>query len=266
MTHHEGDLPDAELQSFVDGRMPVQRMERVARRLAADPLLAEMVAAYRQNDERLRTALTAAVGDTIPARLLEVVDRPGTASGFRRRAIAAVAAGLIAGGASIGLWAAGTGIRQRATIAHWDLVAAEAIHAHRMFAKDHAKPVDIAGVDRLELSEWLARQLGQPRLVIPDLQRRHFRLLGARLLPAGTDTAVLVMYENTFGERLSFYARNGQSGETVGRWLDQTGTGAFYWVDDGCSYVVTGLGDRRSVEELGRALMHEVEGGEPSPG
>jgi anti-sigma factor RsiW len=196
---------------------------------------------------------------------MEVVDRPRTDRPFSRAVAAVLAAAVVGGGVSIGWWTGDLFEAARSgTVAHWNAVAAEAIHAHRLYARDHARPVDIAGVERLELSEWLARQLDQPGLVVPDLSHRHFRLLGARLLPAGTDTAVLVMYENAFGERLTFYIRNGQSGQTKGRWLDDTGTGAFYWVDDGCSYVVTGLGDRQSVEDLGRAMMLEVEAGEPS--
>lgn len=269
MRNPQAEVPDAELQAFVDRRLAPERAAEIARRLAGDPLLASTVAAYRYNDDRLRAALRALAGDAVPARLADAIDRPVSTRAYerRRRVAAAIAAMLFVAAGSAGWWATGPfESGQNAAIERWNAVAVEAVYAHRLYAHDPANPVEMTGADRLELSGWLARHLDQPGFIVPDMTQKHFRLLGARLLPAGTDTAALVMYENGFGERLTLYVRNGQTGESGPRWIGQPGGGAFYWVDDGCSYVVTGLASRQSVEEFGRALMEQLEGSGPEQG
>jgi len=80
--------------------------------------------------------------------------------------------------------------------------------------------------------------------VVPDLTAVGFRLMGGRLLPAGDRAAAQFMYQNSNSERLTLYLRSGVGGETVFRYHQEGGVGAFYWSDEGFGYAIAAKADR----------------------
>jgi anti-sigma factor RsiW len=102
----EEPVTDAELQAYVDGRLPSAREPAVRAWLAAQPEAARRIVAYRAQADALRQALDGIAEEPVPA-LLDLrlqVSRRTRWAGLRPAASAACAAALLlAGGA--GGWA-----------------------------------------------------------------------------------------------------------------------------------------------------------------
>ena len=77
---------------------------------------------------------------------------------------------------------------------------ADALAAHRTFAVEVRHPVEVDAAQEAHLVQWLSKRLGRP-LVVPDLSATGYRLMGGRLLPAGSGAAAQLMYENGAGDR-----------------------------------------------------------------
>jgi anti-sigma factor RsiW len=66
------------------------------------------------------------------------------------------------------------------------------------------------------------------------------------------------MYENAGGQRLTVYLRADAAGETRFRYVEAGGIGAFYWIDDGFGYAVSGAPDRRALLRIAEAVYHQT--------
>ena len=94
--HSEMAFDDADLNGFVDGRIEPSRAAALAASLASDPEAGARMAAWRRQNESLRTMFASVLSEPVPVRLLPAVVPP------RRGALAAPAdedppAGRVAG-------------------------------------------------------------------------------------------------------------------------------------------------------------------------
>ena len=259
-TGYGGPLPIGEddLQAWVDGRLPPGRRVEVDAWLGANPDAAARLRGMAAQRETLRAALRARHDEPVPARLrvanLVATRRRMRWQGMRR--IAAAGAWLVLGGA---LGWAGHGLlpdrpTDRATILASSTrpMVAEAIAAHRVFAADLGRPVEVAAAQEAQLVHWLSNRLGRP-LAAPDLVPLGYRLMGGRLLAgAAGDPAAQLMYEDAGAARITVYLRADRAGGTGTefRYADDLaqGVAAFWWVDRGFGYAV-------SAEDLDRAAL-----------
>jgi anti-sigma factor RsiW len=233
---------EAELQAWVDRRLAAERQAEVETWLAAHPQERRRLEAYREQTERLRMALDAALDAAVP---------PGMTVGPRRRtrrwalALAAGLAGLVLGAG--GGWFAGQQAAHRP-----GGFALQAAVAHAVFAAENRHAVEVESAEAEHLNAWLGKRLGGP-LAAPDLSAVGYRLLGGRLLSTESGPAAQFMYEDGNGERLTLYLRADVTDEPEHAWRFEAegDTTVYYWVMDGRGLAVVGRQDRAKLEAAG---------------
>jgi anti-sigma factor RsiW len=255
----ERPIGEDDLQAFVDGRLPSARFEAIKVYLADQPSLAEQVEREIELRDALRARLAFKAQEPVPSRL-----RVANILASRRRApmvrpaVAAAIAWLAIGGVLGGFggvwWASAS--RGQDEMAN---AAGTAIAAHRIYVSERLHPVEVAADQEAHLVQWLSRRVGKP-LVAPNLNPQGYRLIGGRLLPAGSEAAALFMYENAGGGRLTLYTRSGGSEpHTAFRFETQDGVSAFSWIDNGLSYVVTAKVDRGELLPIAETIYKQFE-------
>jgi anti-sigma factor RsiW len=140
-------------------------------------------------------------------------------------------------------------------------IMADALAAHRTFAVEVRHPVEVEAAQEAHLVQWLSKRLGRP-LVVPDLSATGYRLMGGRLLPAGSGPAAQLMYENAAGDRLTVYVRPGVAGEASSYQHDNN-VGAFYRADEGLGCVIVGDADRGALSRAAERVYEQTFPGMP---
>ena len=246
MTPQGRPVEEDDLHARIDGQLPRERTEDADTYLAAHPEEQARFSQYAQQRQELRAAFAAQAGGPIPNRL-RVTHLLAQQRRRRRRQLGEIAAALcliVLGG--IGGWAARdlTGPPSSSSPgAVASVITADAIAAYRTFSVEVRHPVEVDAGQEAHLVQWLSKRLGR-QLVVPDLAAADYRLMGGRLLPAEDGPAAQFMYENGNGERLTLYLRTGVGGETVFRYHEEGGIGAFYWSDEGFGYAIAAKADR----------------------
>jgi anti-sigma factor RsiW len=258
----ERPIGEDDLQAYLDGRLDPGRLRTVEVYLDDSPATAGRVAQEAEHRQALRDRLAFKASEPIPARLrvahlMEAGRRPARF----RPAAAAAALVWLAIGLNIGLLGGaflGEGrppLRQAAAAS----AATDAITAYRTYVGERLHPVEVAADQEAHLVQWLSRRVGHP-LVAPKLSDQGYRLIGGRLLPAGAEPAALFMYQNDAGQRLTLYARSSPvQEETSFRFEARDGVSAFSWIDQGCSYVVTGSIGREELLGVAEAIYRQYE-------
>lgn len=281
MTTAQGDpLPIGEddLQAWIDGRLPADRRTEVEAWLAANPEAAARLRGMAAQRDTLRAALQAKHDEPVPARLrvanLVAQRRRARWQGLRRIAAtcAWLALGTALGWAGHGLLLPARAPDRAPPAASPRPMVAEALAAHRVFAADMGRPVEVAAAQEAQLVRWLSNRLGRT-LAAPDLAPLGYRLMGGRLLAgAAGDPAAQLMYEDTGGARLTIYLRADRAGGT-GTEFRYAGdaaqeVAAFWWVDRGFGYAVAAEGlDRAALLHLAETVHRQVAGApRPDPG
>ena len=257
-------IGEDDLQAYVDARLAPNRRAAVESYLQAHPDAAAQVSSYREQREALRDRLAFKAAEPIPSRLriahLAADRRPAVTRGLS--AVAASLAWVALGGAlgwSANEWAGRSAARAARPEAV--AVASKALVAYRTFAVEVVHPVEVTAAQEQHLVQWLSKRLGR-RLRAPDLNGLGFRLMGGRLLPAGTDPAAQFMYENRDGIRATLYMQAVDSEETGFRIAEDGSVRSFYWVGNGFGYVISAGLERDRLLPLAEAVYRQLE---PAP-
>lgn len=240
-------IDEGDLHARIDGRLTPERSAAVDAHLASDPELAQRWSQYAEQRAGLRAVFGDRSGEAIPPRLrvasLLARERVRRQQHWLRTAAAVLL--FLLGGA--GGWIArevwpNLGASASAMLA--STVSEEAIAAHRTFSVETRHPVEVGANEEAHLVQWLSKRIGH-RVIAPDLNGLGFHLIGGRLLPAESRPAAWFMYEDGKGTRLSCYFLSADPGrQTEFKYRNQNGIGAFYWVDEGLAYAITGNADR----------------------
>jgi anti-sigma factor RsiW len=124
--------------------------------------------------------------------------------------------------------------------------------AYATYASEVAHPVEIQASNEDHLEAWLSKRLGM-NLRAPKLEAVGFTLMGGRLLAGTHGPAAQFMYEDSVGRRLTLYVKTQEMGYDKSRsfkFAQEQEVNAFYWIEDGTGYVVSG--------NLGRADLLKV--------
>lgn len=258
-------IGEDELQAYVDQRLAGERLAAIEAHLAANPDLREQLVADRRLRGTLRGQLEAKANEPVPARLRIANIRAGRRArlaGTLLRAAAVIA--IFVAGAGGGWYAATLHSPSRVQTASLQTastatVTQGAVAAYRTFVVEVAHPVEVDAKQEAHLVQWLSRRLGRP-LVAPDLSRHGYRLMGGRLLPAGSGQAAQFMYDDQSGKRLTLYVRHAEGGtETAFRFLREGDTASFAWIDQGFGFVVTAMAAREELLPIAEAVYHRFE-------
>jgi anti-sigma factor RsiW len=242
-----------ELNAYVDGELPAERLGAVEAWLASHPDDAVKVAAWRQQAEFIRARYGAAVNEKPPQRL--DVDR------LTRRRYGALAAGiaatlmaLLAGGVA-GWTARGAMAANPSDLA---LFTSDALDAYRLYTVEVRHPVEVPGDQQPHLQDWLSKRVGS-QLRPPDLNKLGLKLVGGRLLPGPTGPTAFFMYEGASGERFTLYC--GRTGDQQTALLYTAGehNAAYYWVDGNVAYVLSGPAQQDRLHEIAKSAYDQID-------
>ncbi len=229
-------INEADLQAYVDGRLPEERRKAVEAWLATRPDESERIAAYRRLADEVHAAYDGMLSDPVPPRLAQ--------AGLRRpqwRRVAAVA-GWIALGIAIGA-PAGWEARPERTVTQvvpdTSLIAHRAAIAHATYSPEVRHPVEVGAEDEQHLVTWLSKRLGV-KVRAPKLDEAGMSLVGGRLLPGETGPVAQFMYQSQNGRRLTLYVRTeaSRNRETAFRYARENNVSVFYWIDRECGYAL----------------------------
>lgn len=253
---------EEELHAFIDGQLPIERRADVAAWLAENPEQAAMVAAWRAQAEGIRARYGAVADEPVPERLqIENVLRLTGKVSRKWLAMAAVAATLtFVVGSSVGWFARGASAAAPATQTDFNVLARDAIHAHKLYVVEVTHPVEVPATQLAHMQRWLTKRVGYEQR-IPDLQSIGLRLVGGRLLPGATGyAAAFYMYENAAGERFTVYCAKADLPDSSLQFRQGRGQfSAVLWADDEVAYVVTGESDREKLEDVSKAIYNQIE-------
>jgi anti-sigma factor RsiW len=248
-------ITESDLVAYVDDRLPPERRADVEAHLALHAEDAARVAAWQQQVEDLRAHFTPDLDEPVPAAMAAMfaARRPSMLTSALR--IAAMLALVVLG--------AGAGWYGRGAFAPAPVIAAlpqEAARAHLVYSSEVLHPVEVPAREEQHLVAWLSKRLGTS-LRVPSLSGQGFGLVGGRLLPAssGNNAAAQFMYENRQGQRLTLYVRTGEGGgDTSFRFAGEGKAAAFYWVEDGFGYALTGEAGREALLPVARTVYEQL--------
>ncbi len=255
MIDRDSPLTEDELHAYIDGELPADRCGAVEAWLAAHPEDAARVAQWRAQADAIRMRYGAVALEPVSARFdLDALARGGR-SWYAVAAAAAVVA-FLAGGV-VGWMAHGA---SAAAPSRFDIFTSQALDAHRVYVVEVRHPVEVTGAERPHLVQWLSKRLDYG-LRIPDLDQSGLKLVGGRLLPGPFGPAAFCMYEGASGERFTIYYARTDSPQTAMRYRAGERFAAFYWVEHGLAYVVSGPNDRDRLLNVAQAAYDQIDKG-----
>lgn len=252
-------IGEDDLQAFTDDRLDASRRAAVEAHLALHPEIRERVAAERRQRAMLRGQLEAKFAEPIPARLRIASIRASQRGHWtgRMRSVAAAVVIFVVGAA--GGWFANGLTPTSAPVAPTTSVAQGATAAFRTFVVEVAHPVEVGAAQEVHLLQWLGKRLGR-QLAAPDLSRFGYRLMGGRLLPAGSAAAAQLMYDDASGRRLTVYVRAASGTETAFRFQQEGDAATFAWIDQGFGFAVTAMASRDELLPIAEAVYQRFVG------
>lgn len=196
-------LSDLDLHAYVDNQLAPEERSALAERLAAHPEArdrAEDYAAHKRMLKLVAEGLQGEVANLQTAKLERELARRLAArrvvAAFSARARQAVAAAILLG---LGWF----GHVQYARLADpLPAYVAEAIGAHRVFAEDRVRPVELPATAGSVATSWLAAKLGVP-ITVPSFDACGVHFVGARLLGTKEGPLAQLIYEDHAGRRMS---------------------------------------------------------------
>jgi anti-sigma factor RsiW len=245
-------VTENDLQAYVDGALPAQRMAEVAEYLSQHEEAARRVAEYRRLNVRLHDGYDALLSEAVPGRLQPRPNR-APARPWYRYATAAVlmlasgTAGWHLHGLTVGSATPGTQIARVAAV------------AHAVYSPEVRHPVEVGADQEAHLVRWLSKRLGA-NLKIPHLAAQGYSLVGGRLLPGDRGPAAQFMYQDARGQRLTLYVRVSSDARapTAFRFAQENGVGVFYWLDGRLGYALSGETERGELLRVADAVYRQL--------
>ena len=252
MTDPKIPVTEDELHAYVDDELPAERRGDVEAWLAAHPEDAARVQSWRAMAEMLHARYDSVLDEPVPKRLeLEQLASPP-----RRWIVGAAAAALAAFvvGGGVGWVVHGAA----ATPSAIQNLTVEALDAHRLYVVEVRHPVEVPGVERAHLQQWLTKRCGWD-VRAPELAANGLKLVGGRLLPGPAGPASFLMYEGASGERFTVYSAKAHAETTQMRYSAHGNESALFWADRGVAYVVSGGSDRGKLTQIAQAIYDQME-------
>ncbi|WP_144187124.1 anti-sigma factor family protein [Elioraea rosea] len=237
-------LGEDDLQAFVDGRADAEAAARVQAYLADRPEVAARVAAMAGDRAALKEALRPIAEEPVPARLRVSVVRAAQRERVPRRtgqltaiAAASLVLGLIGGWHGRGLLPLPAG-EMRAEAPMGDAVA-----AYRVFA---AAGQVAAGNGQPELARALVELSARAGQAVspPDFSDLGLSLVEGRKLATEDGSAVLLIYADGEGRRVTLYIRPDSAGRSGGGQRLDGGVRTRYWFRSGLGIALSAPGER----------------------
>lgn len=252
-----------DLQAYVDNALDGRRRAEVDAWLAEHPKVAAQVATDLKVREAVRGALLSIADEPLPAKLsLErLLDRRERASRWglwRNGPMQAAAALLLVVMGGVGGFA--IRVAQEPPRSGVAALAQEATDSYAVFARDMGRPVEIRAAQAPQLVKWASRQLDRP-VSIPDLSFSGYRFIGGRVVPTPHGPAVLYMFDNGQGTRLTLLSRNMKVERDAPMSVDGRGAvTSVSWAQKGLGFSLVGPLDREVLHPIADAARAQLSG------
>jgi anti-sigma factor RsiW len=260
MIERDQPVTTEELHAYVDGELPASRRGTVEAWLASHPEDAARVAEWRAQANVIRARFGAGAGDAGGSTVRRLLH---SRLAWAALAVATLAVALGTGG--IVGWTMRGAAPAVAAQNGFEAYTTQALEAHKLYVVEVRHPVEVPGVQREHLVNWLSKRLGTP-LRAPDLEPIGFKLVGGRLLPGPSGASAFFMYEGPSGERFTVYCAPSNAPMTAMRYRAAERFAAFYWVERNLTYVVSGLADRDRLNKIAEAVYDQLEKEPPQGG
>ena len=258
-------ISDADVHAWLDRQLAPDRVPAMEEALARDPALAARVADLQRQSAALRDAFDPWLDEPVPGRLISAAASWGVE---RRRVprwagVALAAAACLVLGIGLGWFARETSLEREGMPVTFTRQAAL---VHALYAGDANRPVEIWAAEEARLVRWLSRRLGF-QVHAPDLNSLGFGLVGGRLVAGNENPTALFVYENADKQRLTLQVRKPVNAghETSFRYAVEDGVGVYYWIDENCTYALSGNLDRAQLLTIGRVVYGQLAALEAAP-
>ncbi len=260
MTQRDYTIRD--IHMALDGELPAEDLQDYETWLAANPDMKAISLRFEADRGRLLSVFALAMIEPVPDRLARILSEEPPAEKAMRRLVRriswkpAAAAALVLASAAIGYYAGTSGERplDRSDAA----VVERALQAHLMYAAEKLHVVEVGADQKDHLVGWLSKRVGTS-LVAPDLSAEGYQLVGGRLLPAEGKAAAQFMYQDRAGVRISLYvSADAAKPESGFQLYEEDGARAFYWLDGGFCYAVTGAIPEKSLLDIANAAYRQL--------
>lgn len=286
-------VSDALIQAYVDGQLGEAQREQVETHLAEHPELAAQVTGYRSINDDLHNLFDPALEEPIPDRFAGIFaglgesesqtissppsSRKSKLRDFVERILGSGGiGGILAPAQPLGGWRqpsffatlawVGVGIAVGWQMQHampQDTLPPMVKHAavaYITYASETVHPVEVRASEEDHLEAWLSKRMGI-NLKAAKLDEVGLTLMGGRLL-AGTQRPVAqFMYEDKVGRRLTLYVKTQELGfdqSTPFKYAEEGEVKAFYWINNGTGYVLSGNLDRPDLLKVAEAVYQQL--------
>lgn len=269
-------LSDAEIDAWIDGQVPPADQAALQERLNHDARARERIAQGLALRDRLRTLHRDTLDEPVPTALLAAAQgaQAASARALRWQRWGGMAAGVVvafgAGWMGRSNWPLPTEQQAATTANGLPGFARDAVLAHVVYSPEKRHPVEVGASEQEHLVQWLSRRTGKA-LKVPDLARQGYQLVGGRLLPGAAGARALFMFQNVDGVRLTLYlgalagpeaapAGDDQPSreDTAFRFTQDGPVPAFYWVDQGFGYALSGPLSQRELMALATTVYQQL--------
>ncbi|MGH1349950.1 MAG: anti-sigma factor family protein [Methyloligellaceae bacterium] len=232
----EHTIRETALHAFVDNELDVEAGREVETWLRQHPDQKQETELWKEQKAKLKAAFDPVLDETIPYAIQETLNksaRPKKSFTIPWRNMAASIL-LLVTGIGTGLYMSGPKAEKS-----WPLFAQNAISSHLVFASDVSKPVEFAAPQQSYflalVKERMARSLTPPALTFAG-----FKFLGGRIVPHEDKPAVLFMYENVNGKRITLLVgQNDTPKRKAMKLWTKNKLNCFFWFDGKLSFSVT---------------------------
>ena len=254
-------ITEADLHAFVDGTLASSRVPAVEAAAANDPVLAARIATAQRHNVHLRDAFDTWLSEPLPERLIAATAMPPVATAPVRNVtkwtqMAMASAAVLVLGIGIGWFGRDFDLHRDGTPTTFTRQAAL---VHALYAGDANRPVEIWASEEKRLVNWLSKRLGFP-VRAPDLNTQGFALVGGRLVAGNELPTAIFVYENVDKQRLTLQVRKPlvPGHETAFRYAHEDGVGVYYWIEENCTYALSGNLDRTQLLAIGRVVYGQL--------
>lgn len=237
---------ERDLHAYIDHQLSDEDRRLVDTFLASNADVSAQVRAWQQDAQQLRAALSGALQqpanpDLDPALIRQRLKRQS------RRHLASAAVLLIA--VSIGGFS-GWQAREMTLLSAAQPMG-DAMQAYRLFAQKGLLPADYKVNGNGDMQGWLDRYFTQANR-LPDLSNAGFKPVSGRLLSTEQGPAAMVVYEDSRGQKISFYVRPpGPKNFLLPRGSRSDGElQAEYWSGAGYNYAMVSPTDTAAAQML----------------
>ncbi|MEM1285286.1 MAG: anti-sigma factor [Pseudomonadota bacterium] len=263
MTQNEANTIGTDLlHAYVDNQLDRKDRTRVETHLRDNPEAAADVAAWQRQNESMRELFADAPsqeGIAAARAALSAPDKAGMVSLSPHPAWRmAAAVTLFIAGAALGFGLRPTVLPSQ-EMPLLQLAINDAFSAHRVYAADPHRPVELRANEEELLVNWLSRRIGTP-LAAPNLSGQGYDLVGGRLLSGDDGPAALFMYEGAAGDRVTVFVSTDRIEEFASFRFEARDDGlqAAHWTEDELQFAVVGPVDRDTIRAMAIAVYEQI--------